>query len=491
MADDNTVRAYRSNEPYRRPAAPAPAPTSGDAGGSDPLAELARLIGQADPFAELRGRAQAPSARDAQAAPRDWPPTTAVADDNYPAADRYAAPTSRYQTHEPSHSPSPGGYAQQAEPAETRFAHQPADDHYDDGQYGHPAQQQPAYDDGYGEPPRDGYQSDADSDYPLAPQAAVPDDEIYDDAPRARRRSGLATAIVLVCCATVGSAAAYGYRTWYANPGRAEAPPVIAADKTPSKIPAAADSQAGKVIQDRVSGSGAPERVVSREEQPIALKEPAASAPPRVVLAAPVTPGQAPATTAPAAAPGEPKRIRTVTIRPDGSEARASATPASPFPPAPQNLTPAAQQQPANPPAAARPATPPRTAAPSRNSPLSLNPQGNDAAAEPLPPAPRVATAAPAPVRNSPNVGAGATGSYVVQVSSQRSEADAQASFRSLQAKFPGVLGGRQALVKRADLAEKGVFYRAMVGPFGSSDEANRFCTSLKTAGGQCIIQRN
>ena len=32
---------------------------------------------------------------------------------------------------------------------------------------------------------------------------------------------------------------------------------------------------------------------------------------------------------------------------------------------------------------------------------------------------------------------------------------------------------------------------RAMVGPFGSSDEAGRFCSSLKAAGGQCIIQKN
>ena len=43
----------------------------------------------------------------------------------------------------------------------------------------------------------------------------------------------------------------------------------------------------------------------------------------------------------------------------------------------------------------------------------------------------------------------------------------------------------------RADLGDKGVFYRAMVGPFGSQDEAAQFCGSLKTAGGQCVVQRN
>ena len=60
----------------------------------------------------------------------------------------------------------------------------------------------------------------------------------------------------------------------------------------------------------------------------------------------------------------------------------------------------------------------------------------------------------------------------MVQVSSQKSEADAQASFRALQGKFPAVLGSRSPVIKRADLGEKGVYYRAMVGPFGSPDEA-------------------
>jgi cell division protein FtsN len=60
-----------------------------------------------------------------------------------------------------------------------------------------------------------------------------------------------------------------------------------------------------------------------------------------------------------------------------------------------------------------------------------------------------------------------------------------------LQGKFPGVLGSHTPVIRRADLGEKGVYYRAMVGPFGSSEEASQFCGSLKSAGGQCVIQRN
>jgi cell division protein FtsN len=84
-----------------------------------------------------------------------------------------------------------------------------------------------------------------------------------------------------------------------------------------------------------------------------------------------------------------------------------------------------------------------------------------------------------------------ATGSYAVQVSSQRSEAEAQAAFRGLQAKYPSQLGGRQALIHKVELGAKGTYYRAMVGPFATANEASELCNGLKAAGGQCLIQRN
>jgi sporulation related protein len=82
------------------------------------------------------------------------------------------------------------------------------------------------------------------------------------------------------------------------------------------------------------------------------------------------------------------------------------------------------------------------------------------------------------------------SGGYLVQVSSQRNEADAQAAYRALQDKFPAVLGSRAPLIMRADLGDR-VFYRAAVGPFATPDEAFQFCSNLKSAGGQCVVQRN
>jgi len=86
----------------------------------------------------------------------------------------------------------------------------------------------------------------------------------------------------------------------------------------------------------------------------------------------------------------------------------------------------------------------------------------------------------------------GVRGGYLVQVSSQKNEADAQASYRALQGKYPSVLGSQTSVVKRVDLGEKGVYYRAFAGPFSSVDQATQVCSNLKAAGGpQCIIQRN
>jgi hypothetical protein len=77
-----------------------------------------------------------------------------------------------------------------------------------------------------------------------------------------------------------------------------------------------------------------------------------------------------------------------------------------------------------------------------------------------------------------------------VQVASRRSEADATASFRSLQAKYPQQLGDRHVTIRRADLGAKGTYYRALVAPFASAEQAASLCSSLKAAGGTCLVQR-
>jgi len=73
----------------------------------------------------------------------------------------------------------------------------------------------------------------------------------------------------------------------------------------------------------------------------------------------------------------------------------------------------------------------------------------------------------------------------------QKTEDEARASYQALQQKYPSVLGGRDANIRRADLGEKGVYYRAQIGPFATVDQANSFCSDLEAAGAQCVVQKN
>jgi cell division septation protein DedD len=174
----------------------------------------------------------------------------------------------------------------------------------------------------------------------------------------------------------------------------------------------------------------------------------------------------------------EPRKIRTSSVR--GDQPDGAAVPAtSPQPSAAKPAARASRNAPV-PPAAAN------ANASTASSPLSLSPQ----AAQTAPAADaRTRVATNTPVQTAPSSGGG--GGYLVQVSSQKNEAEAQASYRVLQGKYPSVLGSRSPVIKRADLGDKGVYYRAMVGPFGSREEALQLCGSLETAGGKCVVQRN
>src|SRR5690606_19904247 len=77
---------------------------------------------------------------------------------------------------------------------------------------------------------------------------------------------------------------------------------------------------------------------------------------------------------------------------------------------------------------------------------------------------------------------------YLVQLSSQRTEEQARASFADLQRRFGSVLGQLEADIQQADLGEKGIYYRVRVGPWATRGEAIEVCESLQAAGGSCFV---
>jgi hypothetical protein len=476
---------------------------------SDPLAELARLIGQSDPFAE-QGERTGPSAVEREwrqgaparavsprtdAGPADWRCTAAAlaresmrasspADPHDASAEAEISELDTYYARSEDHFAQATEQqfaqgAQRARPEEERVAGRSYED----------ATQFGATEEGLqatrSAEPQGGYADDEQVYFLDGAELPPAGDRFYDDPPRVRRGNGMVTALVLVGCAMAGTVGAYGYRTYYSGAHSADAP-IISADRTPSKVVPAASgaAQSGKSAE-RIADNGQ-ERVVPHQEEPLPL--PGSGNPPMLPAPFGPVPGNKPAAAmgipASAGAASEPKKVRTVPIKPDGPDSlsRPLTNPGS--------AAPSTQPVPA-PPAAARPSTgskPTTQVARAGGGPLSLEPQVSDSvsAYQPAVREPTV-TAATGPRSAS----ASATGGYVVQLSSQRSEADAQASFRSLQAKFPKELGDREAIVRRADLGPKGIYYRAMVGPFGSSNDADQFCSSLKAAGGQCIIQKN
>jgi hypothetical protein len=467
MADEQTQRSYRSNEPVVRRA-----PIANPGSTSDPLAELARLIGQADPFAEF-GRG---NVRRAAAPPSAPPPAMRSFD-----ANDYFGTTTAPDAHPVAlEAPPPA-----PPPTQPRQPYA-AGDLY------------PAAAESAGHPAADVVGYAPDPYHPNNDQFEGEEDHFYEDAPSSKSRMGILAIAAVFALAVLGTAGAFGYRAVFGTSRSSTPPPVIKADTAPSKIMPAT---ASKLITDRVTDHD--EKLVSREEKPVAIKiTPPVAGMPAAQASAP--PDAAPPATGNGIISSEPRKIHTIAIRPDQLGAGGGQPAAAPQPPQPQAQM--APQPPARPAAPlARAATsaatpePPRQAdaravAPlrhtesiSRSEPLSLSPNAPGA---PIARAP-VRTAMVAPQARVAPAATALGGAYAVQVSSQRSEAEAQASFRSLQAKFPKQLGGRQASIHRVELGAKGTYYRAMVGPFANASEASELCSGLKAAGGQCLIQRN
>jgi hypothetical protein len=316
-------------------------------------------------------------------------------------------------------------------------------------------------------------------------------------------------------------------------------PPLIAADTGPTKIRpenpgGAASSEQSKLIYDRVGGDTAdaalaPDQTVTTVARPESQQTEASREISRIILPNPTDP---PIADEPAAASAEsdavgPKRVRTVVVRPDGTIVSSTSAPATAPPPvvasadpAPRavDVTPAAREtvapavtdetaisdepddlgfaddwesenpRPADDEPVGATAPPPTktAAAPAEKStgPISLLPKPGGAGSEPA----RVASVEPATEKP---VAPAASGAYFVQVSSQRSEAAALAAYREVQRRFPGVLGDRNPDIQRADLGSRGVYYRARVAPGLSGSAAVSLCTSLKNAGGDCIVTQN
>jgi len=374
--------------------------------------------------------------------------------------------------------------------------------------------------------------------------SAYSDEDLAAMQPRRSRRVPLAIAALLGVL-VIGGVAVFMFRSG----GSSGPPQIITADATPTKITpdnagvSDGDSQS-KLIYDRVD----PNSEIDDSQLVVAGNDPIADIPPipedtassdvsRVILGGGPVLDRPPEETgsmdelsmpaggsttiaSEAAEPPAigPKKVRTVVVRPDGTIVSSEAVapeedqatsqddvtgtlaelpPASETPPAP-----GADENPLLSDNFGTEATDdPGPDVPAPNNPIEESASIPDIA-PPAPPAARPAASAPTvvatpgssngpidvtPANTPQSASGGLGGGFLVQVSSQRSEATALETFSELQRRYPSILGDRAPNIQRADLGERGIYYRVRVG-YPTREQAVRMCENLKAAGGDCLL---
>jgi hypothetical protein len=443
---------------------PAPTPPVRN----DPLAELARIVGQDDPFQSLLAGDR-----------RSRPAPEASLDDLFVSRDGVPAPKD------------PG----------LRSAFQP-DDRADHDPYG---QVGASYADYHAKVEAEG---GYDPHFPLPFEDGEPDHDVHGagGAPaRPKSRKVMMTAGVIAAVAVLGVGGALMLNSPATMIAGGE-PPLITATNEPSKVQPQSPGgveipNQNKQIYER-GNRDTQTQVVNREEQPVDVRQAARAAAPTASVTPPAGNGLN---------LGEPRKVRTVSIRPDGTIISADAPTTVPTAPAALSLPPAAQAastpsttpvqprtMPAVAPTAPAPATPaPRAVAATPAAPTTGGSSPQQApSATPAAPAPqRIAAAQPVALAPTPAAPASASasdtasiGGFAVQLGVSPSEADARTTLQRLQQKFPD-LGGATPLIRKAEV-NGNTIYRVRVGPM-TRDDASSLCSKVQGQGGQCFVAKN
>lgn len=115
-------------------------------------------------------------------------------------------------------------------------------------------------------------------------------------------------------------------------------------------------------------------------------------------------------------------------------------------------------------------------------------PKATEPEAAPAPaPEPEISSAAP---EQSASLRAD-SGRFLVQIGAAQNEAAANGEIARLAKKHPNILSLLSGIVIRADLGDKGVWYRMRVGPFATRGDANGVCGQLKAVNVGCFVVAN
>lgn len=349
---------------------------------------------------------------------------------------------------------------------------------------------------------------------PYPAEAAAP-------PPKARPRSGrwLLTVSGLAVAGVAMIGAVFALKG--GMPGLPKTPPYIAAASGPTKVQPPTDATVGSasdaganLLKDTTQAGKV--NVVNNEEQPVDLSAQAASAQAatggtvvRGTVDTPVVVA-APAPAPAASAFPDPKPVRTVSLRPDGTPIPDSAVDAAANPPAPASEAPKPQAKPAA--KASSDAANAQASTPKIELPTKLPPKssarvvvaktdttvpggaaeaGAEPAAKPEKPVKakaQVAAASPAEPAAVEPAGA-SSGGWAVQLAAPRSEEEAKTVVSKLSSKYATALGGAALGVHKGTSSNGDTVYRVRVSGLSKADAAS-LCARVKGDGGQCFVAK-
>ena len=342
---------------------------------------------------------------------------------------------------------------------------------------------------------------DPDAMHPAGDEMAWTPDAADRPAPARRSRRPLYMTAAVIGVGLLGISGTFAYKGNRVGTGDLVE---VKAASGPVKVQAQASEaspDASATVLDRGVAAQPVVRVVDRQEKPVDLKEAAnraarAGSSQMASLAATAASGGDTSAVFP-----EPRRVKTVSVRPDGTimggaAAAPAAGPAATAPSATPNvavpLSSSAGAKTATPKTVTRAVTTPKP--PVDKPEAAAKPAPKPVAAKPAAdkPAPtKVARAAADDAADdtvaTTALAARGGGGFVVQLAAPGNEADAKATASRLSRKFSDELGGTRITVQKA--GDKDVF-RVRTASM-SRESAVAACEKIKSSGGACFVAKN
>lgn len=292
----------------------------------------------------------------------------------------------------------------------------------------------------------------------------------YDEAPRLLARRLLQAGVALLAVAVFLGVVWYAYTWGSRTAGHQGDLPVVRAEEGPEKVkpedPGGMEvPHQDKLVMNEREADGAGEEVERLLPPPETPQPPETGTPGTATPQAGQTGAGPEATGEDEQAPADAEGIETTQ---EVAELPEAEVPGQDMPDAEE----------------ADPAAEPADAAPDAPVPPGRKPQAPDTRT-----AARQPERTPAPEQDAGGGGT-ASGAYAVQLAAFRTEDSARTAWRRLQERFPDLLGGRELLLQRAEIADQGTFWRVRTGPFAAEAEAERLCRKLKGQEQPCLAVR-